>query len=90
MKAAAVSACGFFREVQYTQAGSLVAPLLFNLVATLGNAKKFSSAVAGERQLLYLLTHPCILLIFLGFYLYPRYPWNSYPSPALCTQERVL
>ena len=50
------------------------------LFVTLQNTNKLSGAVAGERQLHYLRTQSFSYLFpFLSFYLYPRYPWSSYP-----------
>src|SRR6185312_1035892 len=50
------------------------------LFVTLQNTNKLSGAVVGERQLHYLRTQlSSYFFHFLSFYLYPRYPWSSYP-----------
>ena len=57
------------------------------LFVTLQNTNKLSVAVAGERQLHYLRTQSSSYLFpFLSFYLYPRYPWSSYPFPSFLPQ----
>ena len=53
------------------------------LLVMLQNTNKLSGTVAGERQLHYLRTQSSSYLFpFLSFYLYPRYPWSSYPFPS--------
>jgi len=57
------------------------------LFVTLQSTNKLSGAVAGERQLHYLRTQSSSYLFhFLSFYLYPRYPWSSYPFPSSLPQ----
>ena len=57
------------------------------LFVTLQNTNKLSGTVAGERQLHYLRTQSSSYLFpFLSFYLYPRYPWSSYPFPSSLPQ----
>jgi len=72
--------------------GCFLAPLLVDLVATLGNANKLFSAVAEEWQLLYLWTQ--LNLISFSFLLIstftPVIHGAAIPSSALCTQQRVL
>ena len=57
------------------------------LFVMLQNTNKLSGAFAGERQLHYLRTQSSSYLFsFLSFYLYPRYPWSSYPFPSSLPQ----
>ena len=72
--------CGYdILEYSWVKA-TAVSVRLWILFVMLQNTNKLSGAVAGERQLHYLRTQSSSYLFpFLSFYLYPRYPWSSYP-----------
>ena len=57
------------------------------LFVTLQNTNKLSGAVPGnDSYIIRGLSHPRIFFPFLSFYLYPRYPWSSYPFPSSLPQ----